>query len=106
MQRATLLISRNAGVEWKGGGELLLPSWYPLTWFVILLRWGILLAMAVFWSWQFALAVAVVGAVLTTVLPIPYAAYKGIFRRRVHELTLRNPIVGVQLEQMLERVPF
>ena len=85
---------------------MLLPSWYPLTWFVILLRWGILLAMAVFWSWQFALAVAVVGAVLTTVLPIPYAAYKGIFRRRVHELTLRNPIVGVQLEQMLERVPF
>jgi hypothetical protein len=34
MQRATLLISRKAGIEWEGGGELLLPGWYPLTWVV------------------------------------------------------------------------
>lgn len=47
MQRATLLISRNAGIEWKGGGELLLPGWYPVTWLIISA------SGACYWLWQF-----------------------------------------------------
>ncbi len=106
MQRATLLISRTAGIEWRGGGELLLPSWYPVTWLVIVGKWGLLVTMAIFWDWKFAVGLAVGGYVLSVVVPIPYQAYKGIFRRRVEELIRQDPEVGMELRQMLEGAPF
>lgn len=106
MQRATLLISRKAGIEWPGGGELLLPSWYPVTWLVIVAKWALLIAMAVFWSWKFALGLAIGGYVLSVVAPIPYRAYMGIFRRRVRELMRQDPEVARRLQDMLEGAPF
>lgn len=106
MQRATLLISRSAGIEWRGGGELLLPGWYPVTWLVIVGQWTLLIAMAVFWNWKFALGFAIGGYVLSVVVPIPYRAYKGIFHRRVKELMRQDPEVATQLQEMLEGAPF
>ncbi len=106
MQRATLLISRKAGIEWRGGGKLLLPSWYPLTWIVIIGKWSLLIAMAVFWNWKIALGLAIGGYVLSVVAPIPYQAYKGIFRRRVNELMRQDPEVATQLKRMLEGAAF
>ena len=106
MQRAALLISRKAGIEWRGGGELLLPRWYPVTWLVIIGQWVLLIAMAIFWDWKFALGLAVGGYLLSVVVPIPYQAYKGIFRRRVKELESEDPEIATQLQQMLEGAPF
>jgi len=106
MQRATLLISRKAGVKWKGGGELLLPSWYPITWVIIIGKWGLLIAMAIFWNWRFALGLAIGGYLLGIVVPIPYKAYKGVFRKRVNQLIHQDPTVAIQLQQMLDDAPF
>jgi len=106
MQRATLLISRKAGVEWRGGGELLLPSWYPVTWLIIIGKWVLLIAIAVFWDWRFALGLAIGGYVLSVVIPIPYGAYKGIFRRRVEQLMSQDPEVATQVQQMLDAASF
>ncbi len=106
MQRTTLLISRNAGVEWKGGGELLLPRWYPVTWLVIVGKWGLLLAMAILWDWKIALGLAIGGYIVSVVVPIPYRAYKGVLRRRVNQLRRQDPMVASQLEGMLDSAPF
>lgn len=106
MQRATLLISRNAGIEWRGGGELLLPSWYPVTWLVIVGKWGLLLAMVIFWDWKVALGLAIGGYIGTVVIPIPYGAYKRIFRRRVERLMHQDPMIATQLREMLDSAPF
>ena len=106
MQRATLLISRNAGIEWKGGGELLLPKWYPVTWVIIICKWSLLIAMAIYFDWRYAIGLAVVGYILSVVLPIPYSAYKGAFRRRVNQYMNQDPTVATQLQQMLDDAPF
>ena len=106
MQRATLLISRNAGVEWRGGGELLLPRWYPVTWIVIIGKWGLLLAMAILWDWKVALGLAIAGYIVSIVIPIPYRAYKEIFRRRVDQLMQQDPTLASQLREILESAPF
>ena len=106
MQRATLLISRNAGLEWRGGGELLLPSWFPLTWVVKIGKWGVLLSIAYIWDWKVALGLLIADIVLSAILPIPYAAYKGIFRKRVTSVTVENPELGSQLKQLLDSAPF
>lgn len=106
MQRATVLISRKAGIEWRGGGELLLPRWYPVTWVLIIAKWGLLIAMAIFWDWRYALGSAIGGYLLSVVLPIPYGAYKGTFRKRVNQLRRKDPYVAIQLQQMLDGAPF
>ncbi len=107
MQRATLLISRRAGIHWKGGGQLLLPSWYPATWIAIIGKWGILLAMAILLDWKIALGLAIVGYILGVVIPIPYSLYKGIFRKRaVYYFLHKDRIIGQRLLNMLDNAPF
>lgn len=106
MQRATLLISRKSGFEWRGRGELLLPSWYPITWVVIIGKWCLLVAMAIFSDWRYALGLAVGGYLLSVVLPIPYSAYMGVFRKRVNQLMYKDPDVATQLQKMLDEAPF
>jgi hypothetical protein len=106
MQRATLLISREAGIEWRGGGELLLPRWYPVTWVIRVCKWGLLLAMVVYWDWRYTLGLAIGGYFLSIVLPIPYRAYKGVFRKRVNQLMQQDSNVAIQLQKMLDEAPF
>ncbi len=106
MQRATLLISRNAGFEWRGGGEFLLPPWYPVTWFVIIAKWGLLLAIAIFWDWRVALGLTTGSLIAGVVIPIPYGAYKPVFRKRVEQLMQEDPRLATQLLEMLDSSPF
>jgi len=106
MQRASLLISRNAGFQWRGGGELLLPGWYPITWLFILGKWGLLLAMAILWNWKVALGLAVASFIGSVVIPIPYGLYKGVFQRRVDQLMFLDPMVATQLREMLDKASF
>jgi len=106
MQRASLLISRSAGVPWRGWGEFLLPRWYPLTWVVIIGKWLILASIAVFWNWKFAVLLALGGWIFTILMPIPYSLYKGTFKRRVDEVTNKNPALGAQLKAVLDAAPF
>jgi len=106
MQRTSLLISRHSGIEWRGGGELVLPSWYPLTWVVILSYWGYMILLSVYWNWLHALGIAALGYGLMILLPIPHSSYKGIFRNRISQLRhLSQEQVSV-LRQMLDRAPF
>lgn len=106
MQRGTLLISRNAGIEWKGGGELLLPKWYPITWIFIISKWGFLLAMAYYADWKYALGLAIISFFLTMIVPIPYRLYKGIYRQNVTSIMQKDPILGIRLKIMLDGAPF
>ena len=106
MQRATLLISRNAGFEWRGGGELLLPTWYPVTWLAIIAHWGLLGAMVFFWDWRYALGVGFAGYVLSVVLPIPYSMYMPIFRNRANQISEVDRDIGGALKAMLDDAPF
>jgi len=106
MQRATLLISRRAGFYWKGGGELLLPSWYPLTWLVIFGKWGLLVAMAAFLDWRIAVVLGVGGFFLSTLLPLPYSVYKGIFQARIRQLAEMDRDLAAVLQRMLDNAPF
>lgn len=106
MQRASLLISRNAGIEWHGGGKLLLPTWYPLSWLVIIASWGLLIAIALFWSWKLAIALWIGSYLLGIIVPIPYSAYKGVFQRRIDQVMHQNPVIGIQLKEMLDNSPF
>lgn len=106
MQRATLLISRNAGIEWKGGGEFLLPSWYPVTWLIIISKWGLLFAMAILWSWKIALGLMITGYILSIILPIQYSMYKGILKKRINQIQLEDDELAQQLLGMLDSSPF
>lgn len=106
MQRATLLISRKSGVEWRGGGELLLPKWYPASWAIIVGKWVLLALIALRGHWKMALALAAVGYLASIALPIPYQIYKKTFRRRIKQLESREPIRATQLRQLLDNAPF
>lgn len=106
MQRATLLISRNAGIEWRGGGELLLPGWYPVTWIIIISKWALLLAMAILWTWKVALGLMVIGYILSISLPIQYSMYKGILKKRVDQIMQEDNELAQQLQDMLDSAPF
>ncbi len=103
MQRATLLISRRAGIEWRGGGELLLPRWFPASWCVIISKWCLLIAMAILWDWRYSIGLAIGGYIFSVVLPIPYSAYNGVFRKRIDELTHQAPYMAMQLKEVFER---
>ena len=106
MQRATLLISRNAGIEWRGGGELLLPRWHQITWLIKISKWALLIVMAIYLDWKYALGLTIGGFILSTLLPIPYSKYKGIFRKRVKQLMVQESNLAIQLERMLNNAPF
>lgn len=85
LQRITLKISRKNEVEWRGCGEHLLPKWYPITWLVIIGQWLLILAMAIFADWRYALGLAIIGYVLSTIVPIPYTSYKRILQKRIYK---------------------
>lgn len=106
MQRASLLISRKAGYLWKGGGQYLLPRWYRITWIVIGGKWVLLIAMAIVLDWKLALGLAVCSYLLSLMLPIPYGAYKGIFRKRVSEIRRVDPDLANTLQQWVNNAPF
>ena len=71
MQRATLLMSREADVP-PQIGAMLLPSWFPAVWLVRICKWAVLLAIAFTWSWGAGIGLLVADVVLSSFLPIPY----------------------------------
>ena len=100
MQRTTLLISRELGVEPAIAG-LLLPKWFPLVWLIILTKWGVLLFIAMYLSFWFALALGIITFVLSIYLPIPWWKYIPFYRRRIEQLRIVDEKVGQELEAML-----
>lgn len=101
MQRATLLMSRETGVS-SQISALLLPSWFPAMWLVIIAKWGTLLLIGFSWNWWVAVSLAVADFVLSSVLPIPYSVYVPSFRKRVAQYKSSNTEVGAVLEAMLD----
>jgi hypothetical protein len=85
MQRATLIISREADVPARIG-EALLPSWFPVIWLVFICKWGLLAAVAFTWSWGIAIGLG---------------AYIPFFRKRVLQIKQRDMAAGLALEDML-----
>jgi len=87
MQRATLLMSREADVPAKIGA-LLLPSWFPIVWLVRICKWGILITIVFLWSWSVAIGLLVANVILSSILPIPYGIYIPFFRERILQVKL------------------
>jgi len=102
MQRTALLISRSACRPYQGVGKLLLPTWYPLTWLVIIGNWCVLFAMAIYWNWIIALVLAIVGFVLSVTTPIPYSLYEIYFRHRAKKMVGHDPETATILFDLLD----
>jgi len=100
MQRATLIMSREAGVA-PQIGALVLPSWFPIVWLVRLVKWAILCYIAFTWSWAVAGGLLAADFVLSAILPIPYSVYVSAFRSRINEIKVSDAETGNALEQML-----
>ncbi len=100
MQRATLLISREAEVPYQVAAALL-PSWFPATWILRIAKWGSLLAITFTWSWGTAGGLLVADFILSAILPIPYGAYMPIFVKRAAKIKNENAKAGELLEQIL-----
>ncbi|MEO5368518.1 MAG: hypothetical protein H7833_00420 [Magnetococcus sp. DMHC-1] len=101
MQRTILLISRKADYPYKIMA-ILLPTWFPMVWGIIISRWIILCIIAIYWSWLIAAGILIVNFALDVLLPIPYHIYIPIFRKRLIKVKKSDPDVGSLLEHGLE----
>ncbi|MBU0560297.1 MAG: hypothetical protein KJ799_14780 [Bacteroidetes bacterium] len=107
MQRASLRISRHNNVEWKGIGEQLLPNWYPLTWIVIIAKYGLLVAILIVIDWKLAIGLLVISFILSTIIPIPYRVlYKNTFRKKVEKIKSIDQEAGQLFTEMLDNTDF
>jgi ABC-type multidrug transport system fused ATPase/permease subunit len=107
MQRASLRISRHNNVEWRGIGEQLLPQWYPLTWIVRLVKYGLLVVILIVIDWKLAIGLLVISFVLSLIIPVPYRPlYKNIFRKKVEKIKSIDQEVGKLLTEMLNNTDF
>jgi hypothetical protein len=107
MQRASLMISRHNNVEWRGVGEQLLPSWYPLTWIVRIAKYGLLIAILIVLDWKLALGLWVITFILSAIIPIPYKLlYKKTFRKKVEKIKSIDQKAGQVFTEMLDNTGF
>ena len=107
MQRASLKISRHNNVEWRGFGEQLLPTWYPLTWIVRISKYGLLVAILIVIGWKWAVGLLVISFIISTIIPIPYRLlYRKTFRRRVERINSIDTETGVLFKEMLDNAGF
>lgn len=100
MQRATLLIAREADVPYQFA-KALLPTWFPAIWIIRITKWGGLLTITYTWSWGVACGLFVVDFILSAILPIPYSLYTPVFRKRVARIKEENSETGELLERIL-----
>lgn len=102
MQRATLLLSREASIPYQHAAALL-PRWYAVVvWILRIVKWSILLYIVISWSWWIALAIFIGDFVLSTVLPIPYSLYASTFRKRIAQIKRDDADFGEYLEHIFE----
>ena len=107
MQRASLLIARDNNVEWRGLGDKLLPNWFPLTWIVRILKYGVFIAIIIFVDWQMAIVLLLISFIIKSTIPIPYKIlYRKIFRAEVTKMKYLNNNIGHMLEDMLNKSGF
>jgi hypothetical protein len=107
MQRASLKISRQNEVDWKGLGEQLLPKWYPITWLVRITKYILIVAISIYLSWKLALTLLFLSYILTITLPIPYRfLYKNVFRARVSQIGAIDVNLGQFYNEMLKNTNF
>lgn len=100
MQRATLLMSREAGIPYQVT-SLLLPKWFPAVWLVRLSKWGTVLLIAIFWGWGISVGLIVADFVLSAALPIPYQIYVPAFHKRIVQIKAQDAEIGTALESIL-----
>ena len=100
MQRATLLISREADVS-PMIAKLLLPAWFPAVWLLCIAKWGTVLLIGFSWSWVMAGVLIVADAILAAILPIPYSVYVPSFRKRIAQIKDADARTGAVLEAIL-----
>jgi hypothetical protein len=100
MQRATLLLSREANTS-SQATAMLLPAWFPAVWLPRIAKWALLLYIAFSWSWWVALGLLIGELVLSAVLPIPYRLYVPTFRRRIGRLRRTNAELAKALDALL-----
>lgn len=101
MQRTTLLLSRESRTP-KEVASLLLPSWFPAVWLLLMAKWLVLLLIGMKLSWWAAALLLVVDFAGSVFLPIPDRLYVNIFRRRFQTEVAKNPFAAIQLRMMLD----
>jgi hypothetical protein len=107
MQRASLLISRQNNVEWRGVGEYLLPNWYPVTWLIRILKYGLLIAILIIINWKWAFGLLCLSFIILTITPIPYRFfYKKTFRNKANKIINIDYEAGTFMKEMLEKSGF
>lgn len=100
MQRATLLISREADVS-PMIGKLLLPAWFPAVWLLRIAKWGTVLFIGISWNWSIAGVLIIADTILAAILPIPYSVYVPSFRKRITQIKVTDARSGAVLEAVL-----
>ena len=100
MQRATLLLSREANTS-SQATALLLPVWFPIVWIPRIAKWILLIYIAISWSWWIAIGLALGEIIISSFLPIPYRLYLPIFRRRISQLRQTNTELANALDSLL-----
>jgi ABC-type multidrug transport system fused ATPase/permease subunit len=107
MQRASLIISRNSNVEWRGYGEYLLPKWYPLTWIVRIVKYCLLVTILIVINWKLAISLFIIDLIASVIIPIPYKfLYSRTFRNHVKNITKTDPELGNIFNEMLNKANF
>lgn len=107
MQRASLKISRYNNVSWKGIGEQLLPTWYPLTWIVRITKYSLIIWILIFIDWKWAVGLLFIGFIISSIIPIPYRfLYKKIFRNKVEKIKCVDISSGNAFDEMLNNTGF
>lgn len=100
MQRATLLLSREAEIPYQVVAALL-PYWFPAVWVLRITKWGVLIGIAFSWSWGVAIGLLIADSFLAAVLPIPYGMYVPSFRKRIEQIKQIDFESGEFLERVL-----
>lgn len=102
LQRSTWKIAHANGLLWSEVGGALLPTWYaPVAWIIRILRWGVVIAMWILFSWKFALLLIVGHFLFMAIMPIPYYIYVPFLKSRYRKLINTNPIAAEAVAQML-----
>ncbi|WP_407931455.1 hypothetical protein [Ignavibacterium album] len=84
-----------------------MPNWYPLTRYVIIVKYVLLTAILIIIDWKFAIGLFVVGFILSTIIPIPYRIlYKKTFRKKVEKIKSFYPQEGQMFTEMLDKTGF
>src|SRR5690606_20549587 len=107
MQRYVQLILREIDIDFSVGRKIMLPSWFALNLLITLLKYGLLVYLLYYYSWQTTLLIVSPIFVISLFIPIPYKKlYKSIIKNSLQSNLQIYPehiptIMRIQIESNL-----